>query len=307
MRPTAALIVLASALLLAGCGTDSGTGGENADDSPAAPPGETLEALWRAPGDDVRLVAGTVDHAVGANRLSFLVVDQASELVERPSARVWVARGLERPPFAETTARLERIGVPGGTRADAPSIYVATVDLPAPGTYWLLAEPVGGTRVQALGKLVAATRSAAPGVGDRAVRSETPTLRSTGGDLAALTTSRTPDAELYRTSIAEALDAREPFVVSFATPQHCRSRTCAPVLDVVSSVRDDARGTGVRFIHVEIYEGNDPEHGVNRWVEEWQLPTEPFTFVVDGDGVIRARFEGAFSAAELETAVRSVS
>ena len=60
---------------------------------------------------------------------------------------------------------------------------------------------------------------------------------------------------------------------------------------------------GVRFIHVEIYKDNDPAKGVNRWVKEWRLPTEPFTFVVDRTGVIRAKLEGAFSVAELERAV----
>jgi len=60
----------------------------------------------------------------------------------------------------------------------------------------------------------------------------------------------------------------------------------------------------VRFIHVEIYKDNDPANGFNRWVKEWHLPTEPFTFVVDRNGVIRARLEGAFSVSELERTVR---
>jgi hypothetical protein len=41
-------------------------------------------------------------------------------------------------------------------------------------------------------------------------------------------------------------------------------------------------------------------------VNEWNLQSEPFTFVVDRTGVIRTRLEGAFSAAELEAAVRKV-
>jgi hypothetical protein len=40
-------------------------------------------------------------------------------------------------------------------------------------------------------------------------------------------------------------------------------------------------------------------------VKEWRLPTEPWTFLVGGDGRIADRFEGAFSADELERAVRS--
>jgi hypothetical protein len=71
----------------------------------------------------------------------------------------------------------------------------------------------------------------------------------------------------------------------------------------VSAVRKQPGSAGVRFIHVEIYKDNDPAKGVNQWVTQWRLPTEPFTFVVDGKGVIRTRFEGAFSADELARAV----
>jgi hypothetical protein len=307
MRPAAALTALLCALL-AGCGS---SGGQGADTSAAATDGSapagSLEALWRAPGEDVAIVPGTSDYGRGPNRVSFLVVDGQSRLVERPTARVWVARELEDTPFLETTATLESIGVPGGERADAQSIYVTQLDLPSAGKYWLLAEPVGGRKIQALGNLVVGVDAAAPSPGDRAVVSKTPTLASTGGDLEALTTSKRPDRELYRTSVAAALAAGKPFVVSFATPLYCQSRTCGPVVDVVSSVRKALEGEGIRFIHVEIYEGNDPANGVNRWVEEWKRPTEPFTFVVDETGVVRAKLEGAFSAEELERAARQVA
>lgn len=265
----------------------------------------SLEALWRAPGDDVGVVAGTSDYGAGVNRVSFLIVDSRSRTVERPTARVWVARGLKQKPFAQTVARLEPIGVPGGAAADVASVYVAYVDTPSPGKYWILAEPVGGERrIQALGNLIVGPQPQAPDVGDRAIASRTPTLRSSRGNLRALTTSRRPDRALYRSSVAQALAANEPFVVTFATPLFCQSRTCGPVVDVVSSV---ARGhKAVRFIHVEVFAGNDPANGTNRWFDEWRLPTEPYTFVVDRTGVIRARLEGAFSARELNRAVRAV-
>ena len=145
----------------------------------------------------------------------------------------------------------------------------------------------------------------APDVGDRAIASRTPTIRSTGGDLEALTTSTPPDVAMLRVSVAEAIAASVPFVVTFATPKFCTSRTCGPVVDVVDAVRRRVAGTPVRFIHVEIYEDNDPSKGVNRWVKEWRLPTEPWTFLVGRDGRIKARFEGSVSVGELERAVRS--
>ncbi len=306
MRPTAALTVILVALLAAGCGKENRGVESTTDSEPAAPPGKTLEALWRAPGEDVAVVPGTSDFSPGPNRISFLIVSKASELVERPTAKVFLARRLKAVPFATTTATLEPIGVPGGDTAEAGNIYVATVNVPGPGKYWYMAEPVGGKRIQALGNLVVGKTSAAPAVGDPAVASNTPTLRSTGGDLELLTTSRHPDRKLYERSVAEALRAHEPFVVSFATPEFCQTRTCGPVVDVLSAVRRRLAGKGIRFIHVEVYKDNDPSLGVNRWVDEWKLPTEPFTFGVDRKGIVRAKLEGAISVAELERAARSL-
>lgn len=296
------------AILVSGCGGGDAGDAAATEGTATTPAAETtLEALWRAPGEDVAVVPGTSDHRVGANRISFLVVDKQGRVVERPTARVWLARGLKEVPFAQTTARLEPIGVPGGESAGVGGIYVATIRTPTPGKYWFMAEPVGGMKIQALGNVVVARKSAAPSVGDRAIPSKTPTLASTGGDLTALTTSRRPDRALYRTSVAQALEAKQPFVVAFATPQFCQTRTCGPTVDVVSAARKSQPASSrVQFIHVEVYEDNDPAKGVNRWVKEWRLPTEPFTYVVDRTGVIRTKLEGAYSVAELERAVAAV-
>jgi hypothetical protein len=304
-RPPAAIVVVlvGSIFLAAGCGG----GGAGEGDTTSSGAGTTLESLWRASGESVGAVAGTSDFQVGTNRVSFLVVDKQGRVSERPTARVWVARGLKQKPFAETTARLEPIGVPGGETADAGAIYVTRLQTTTPGTYWYMAQPVGGRKIQALGNVVVKKRSAAPSVGDRAIPSKTPTLASVSGDLQALTTARHPDRALYRSSVAEALAAHAPFVLAFATPQFCQSRTCGPVVDVVSAVRKrEPQGSPVRFIHVEIYKGNDPANGVNQWVSQWRLPTEPFTYVVDRTGAIRTKLEGAFSVGELERAVAGV-
>ena len=113
-----------------------------------------------------------------------------------------------------------------------------------------------------------------------------------------------PDPELHRSSVAAALADHAPFVVVFATPKYCSSRTCGPVVDVVSTVRRRHADSGIRFIHVEIYKDNDPAKGVNQWVTEWNLPSEPWVFVVGPDGKVRDRFEGTVSVRELDASVR---
>ena len=298
MRAAAALTAL-TCLLLAGCG---GSGESAATESGA---GATLEELWRMPGDDVAVVPGTENHEPGEVRVSFLVVDAEGAVVALPTARVWVANSLDAPPFLEDEAKLERIGLPGGDEADATHIFVATLKLPKPGKYWLLAEPEGGAeKVQALGNVVVVADDDPPDVGDAAIASDTPTLSSSGGDTSSLTTRTPPDESLLRYSIADSLDAKVPFVVTFATPKFCASRTCGPVVDVVEEVSRRLDGESVRFIHVEVFEDNDPAKGYNRWLKEWNLPTEPWTFLVGSDGRIAERFEGTVSVDELEQAVR---
>ncbi|CAN5152939.1 hypothetical protein BH20ACT13_BH20ACT13_10860 [soil metagenome] len=300
MRLAPALLA-AACLLVTGCGE---SGGDAASRAPGG--GDTLEQLWRAPGEDVALIPGTENHEPGDVRVSFLVVDSEGQVSLLPTARVWVARALEEAPFLESTAQLERIGVPGGAEADATHIYVAHLRLPDPGTYWLLAEPEGGKKVQALGNAVVSTDDPEPGPGDPAPLSETPTLASTGGDLSKLTTRRPPDLSLLRYSVASSLRAKVPFVVTFSTPKFCSSRTCGPVVDVVEETARRFEGKGVRFIHVEVYEGNDPVQGFNQWIQEWGLETEPWTFVVGRNGRIVDRFEGAVSVRELEETVNGL-
>jgi hypothetical protein len=291
------LVLALTLCVIAGCG------GSSAEQKADGPPAGTLEALWRAPGEDVAIVPGAADFAPGRIRLSFLVVDDQGRVVTRPSARVWLARALEAKPFLTATAKAEQIGVDGMEEADVSEIFVTHLDVPKPGKYWVLAEPVGGRKIQALGNVVVAAKTKAPNVGDRAIPSENPTIASTGGDFAALTTHKPPDKELLRSSIAEALAAKAPFVVTFATPAFCTTRTCGPVVDVVDAVRKRFEGTNIRFIHVEIYADNDPAKGSNEWVAEWRLPSEPFTFLVGPDGRGKERFEGTLSVRELTEAV----
>ena len=48
---------------------------------------------------------------------------------------------------------------------------------------------------------------------------------------------------------------------------------------MVDAVRRRFGRHGVRFIHVEVFQGNDPTKGYNRWMRQWGLTTEPWTFL----------------------------
>jgi hypothetical protein len=293
---------LVTAFLVGGCGAS----GSSSSGSGAQPPPGSAGAILARPGPDVALTPGTSDYARGPVRVVFLVINRKGRLIERPRARVWVARSLDDKPLVSTTATLEDVGVPGVSEAEAGEVtklYVTRFPVSNEGKYVLVAQPVGGPPIQGLLDLNVKTKPDAPAVGSKAFPSRNPTIASTGGDLKALTTRTPADVGLLRYSVADSLKAHAPFVVTFATPAFCTSRACGPVVDVVDAVRKRFGGTGVRFIHIEIYRDNQPPE-TNQWVNEWRLRTEPWTFLVGRDGRIKARFEGSVSVDELNAAVR---
>ena len=64
-------------------------------------------------------------------------------------------------------------------------------------------------------------------------------------------------------------------------------------------------GKRVVFTHQEIWQDFAAKK-VFATIEEWRLESEPWIFIVDGQGMIRASFEGLVTARELETALQDV-
>jgi len=296
----ASLVALALIALVTACGSTTSHPAQR-----SAPKPGTLEALWKQPGESVALILGSTDFSPGNVRVSFLVVNNHGRVISPPKARFWIARSIAAPPFRHTEAHLENVGVPGVT-TDEPvkALYVAHIRVPTAGTYYVLARPTGAVRIGALAQIVVREHSSTPEVGEKAYPSKTPTLASTHGRVAQLTTRIPPDRGLLRYSVSDSLAAHVPFVLVFATPRWCSSRTCGPLVDVEDAARRQFAGSRIRFIHVEIYAGNDPRKGFNRWYKEWHLTSEPWTFLVGADGRVKAKFSGSVSTRELDAAIR---
>lgn len=182
---------------------------------------------------------------------------------------------------------------------------VAHVDLTAPGRWEVVLEPEGSSPTAPTPFGVQAS-SPVPDVGDPAIAAETRTHPE--HDLSVISSDPDPDPRLYELSLDDALGNGQATVVAFATPAFCQTASCGPTLEVVKDVMGDH--PDLNFVHVEIYSDLDAAAGgrleIVPAVEAWGLPSEPWVFVVDSEGTVTARFEGATGADELRRALENV-
>ena len=292
------VLLLFTTLALLACG------GGAATPSPVPDPTSTP----RPAGEELSAEVISSDLSIGPNRLVFFLLDRDSEIVRTETVDVSIVY-LEDPsevePMAVPRARFRRWPL-GGL-----GVYTTPVSFDRSGAWGLrVAErgPDGSTRSGG-GEFVVEEESTTPAIGSPAPRSENKTSRDVAA-LEELTTARPPDPELYTMTIAEAVASGRPFVVVFATPAFCTTATCGPQVEVVGGLKD-RYADRVNFIHVEVFDNPHEIQGDNEprtapAVEEWGLPSEPWTFVVDRGGRIAAKFEGFTTEEEIEEALAGV-
>ena len=278
---------------------------------PPAPTTAVIQVPTADPGDTaIQSHLATKLLEVGEQRVAFLLnTDKA--LIKAPQVRISVRREGNTEPISETTADFN--AWPYGVRGS----YAAPIDFPAPGRYQLVVTPVGG-EVSGTGMIDVDVQpgSPVPSVGDKAPASKTKKLQD-GAGITDITTDYEPDEELYRLSVADALESQFPSVVVFATPAFCTSPTCGPQVDTVSELRAE-HPDAANYIHVELYDNPTEIQGdLSRGelvpaADEWgftQIPgwtNESWVFVLDSAGVVRQRFEGFATRSELESALMDV-
>jgi hypothetical protein len=255
--------------------------------------------------------------ACGPTRLMFSFLDSQNVPVGSPDRTVDVALyDLGADPATPVVT-----GTASFIWAIEPKVgvYVFDTDLPSAGAWGAeFKTAVGGAAPETirLGFDVQPT-SAVVAVGDAAPPSDTPTLADVGGDVTKISTDAHPIKAFYETSVADAVAARKPFVVVFATPKFCKTAQCGPTLDRVKPIA--AAHPDVTFINVEPYQlelvdgqlqpvltGDPPDLTPTPATDDWRLAAEPWVFVVDSEGIVTASLMLIFSDEELEAAVSAV-
>jgi hypothetical protein len=187
----------------------------------------------------------------------------------------------------------------------ASVVYSAQLPLPSEGEYQVVAliKEKGGWAKNSLPTIHVGEFTKIPKVGEKAPLIQTPTAKDVGGDLAKLSTRVPPDTQ-NKVNYADVL-GKEPILLLFTTPKFCQSRVCGPVTDVAQQAQHEFEGKA-NFIHMEIYNENDPSQGVRPQVRRFHLPTEPWLFAINREGVVVEAIEGAFGTQLMHKTVEKV-
>lgn len=318
-RPILVLAFFACALpaLLTGCG------GSAASSRPAPPAtefpsakGKTIEQLLASSGaKQTKLVIAPAAQSfdLGPNRYPFGVFTAGNEQVSDADAALYFAKDSGGPVQGPLPAQVTSLETKPAYRAqtseapgEAKTVYVVPkVNFDRKGP-WLAIAMLKGPHGLEASRVPTPTVGQYPGipqVGQRPPRIHTLTAADVGGDLAKIDTRIPPD-QMHAVDFAEVL-GKKPTVLIFATPALCQSRVCGPVVDVAQQVADEFKGKA-DFIHQEVYVDNQVSKGVRPQLSAFDLHTEPWTFLIDRNGVVRDRIEGAYGVSELEQAMKTI-
>lgn len=210
--------------------------------------------------------------------------------------------------------------VPLLPEGEKQAYFIAPVSFPAPGAWRLLLS----TR-DAAGSI--AINAQDPGstrpIGGPAPDIDTPTLADVGGIVRAVTTQPQPDLRLSQTSTADALAMGKPYVIVIDSARFKVSPECGRALSMIRYLLD-RWGDRAVFIHLEPFEyqviteepvlsGSLTDPPLNPYSrafgigeEPWPGVKMPWVFVVDAQGIVRAKYIGIVGTADVDVILTQI-
>lgn len=242
-------------------------------------------------------IRASTDPAVGDSRLLFAVNEIGGARRGSPEEVVTVAAS----PLDDPSRVLTSDTVFTWIIEDAIGLYIADIPFDTAGVWQIdFTISTGDPTEPFLIDIQEEPTTVA--IGEMAPVVASPTLSDR--PLGDLTTDTDPLLSLYELSLDEALTNGRKTVVLFATPAFCTSAACGPLVDQTKTIVPKA--PDVNFIHIEVYEGFNDDgfapsvDNLAPSVTAFGLPTEPWMFVMDEQGIVIARLEGVLAEGELE-------
>lgn len=269
--------------------------------TPAPPTPDMRARITPEPGTATfRMDPTNTELAVGFERFAFRLFDATGgEIIDGSVTAVFytINEALKESVRKASGEALYFGGdIPGGRRW----VVYTDFDVSGPWSLDVTATLPNGESGLATANIIVEGRTASPSVGRPVPDADTPHVAD-GVALADLTTDPDPDEQLYAMSVADAIATQLPTVVLFASPAHCAEEGCAATLAALRQVAAQYQRR-VNFIHIESRDPASPEQ-LSAAAQAWNLHVDPWTFFLNGRGLVSGRIEGPVGADEIKLMV----
>jgi len=288
--------------------------------TPPAQPGSIAE-MQQTAAVHLSMLSGADEQAPftpGKLLLSFALAAPGASFITDESPQVYIAKDRYKKALGPFTTSWYPFTGYDKTHDHSPAspliaggVYSVELDVPSTGN-WGMAAVLTAEGKHGVGESSFPVAAHADNeIGSKAISVATPVATSEAG-LKQICT-REPVCHMHTPSLATALKNGKPTVVVFSTPLLCQSQFCGPVTDEVILVQQKY-GSRANVLHVEeflpgpnIQPPAPTAPNRSPAFKAWHLLSEPWVFVIDRRGIIRARLgPGPTVAPEIEQELKKV-
>ena len=255
----------------------------------------------------LNLYWATTDISVGKNRIAFGLVEESMQSLKDYEIVIYsFYLSNNKNSLIHEVVNASYYEWPQGR-----GIYVANMNFNRPGSWGIT---VSVSNQEKKGEVTTALNvqdeSKTPPLNSKALMSINKTY-TPEYKLSNITSDPDPDIDLYSLTISDAIKTAKPLLIVFASPAYCVTKTCGPQVDVLKTLKSKYKDK-MNFIHIDVYDnpdqikGNLEQANISQVVLDWGLPSEPWTFLINSEGIIVGKYEGFSDGYELEKSIELI-
>tara|TARA_X000001036_G_scaffold392134_1_gene390806 strand:+ start:2386 stop:3213 length:828 start_codon:yes stop_codon:yes gene_type:complete len=242
--------------------------------------------------NDLSIIVISSDHSVGENILNFAILDQDGNQITNELKKI-VIKNID-------SNKEKSINSTYQIWFEGKGAYKSNLYFEESGFHELI---IYFDNYESKAIFNVNKKSTTPEIGQRPPDIKT-LFTNTKSELYKITSDPNPEPDFYNLSYEDSIKNLKPTVILFSTPALCVSGTCGPILNNLKKVKINY--DKYNFIHIEVYKNfigktlRDLDSlEVTEPVMTWGLPTEPWIFFLDGNGILRSKFEGYMTENEM--------
>ena len=251
---------------------------------------------------------GTSDIAIGTNRLILGIQNPQRKTITAEKISIDFYQEKDNITKFEFSNQGSFINWPNSKSG----IYVTYVKFDKAGDWLAEIKPLDGEYKGQKARIVMDVKSSSstPKIGDKIPQTNNIVAKNPE-DLQKITSDINPNMDLYNESVEEILESQDkPLLLLFATPGQCKSFTCGPQMNIIKRLHENYN-KDMYFVHIEVYDmesaNNEGEFTeISQVIKPWNLPSEPWIFLINNKGIITNKFESFVPQSELELSIDSL-